>query len=401
MFFFNFLFIFVVMMPNARGDGTGSVSVARLPSAGENRSRLLVTYKKHVSKFARGVQIGSSISKVDIEDAENADAIMERLLKSEDVESVEFDALAYALNAPTDPAYGQQWYLSAINAPEAWDIATGSDRVRVCVVDTGVDAEHPDLIENLKGVAEEPVDRSFRNSYSDSNGHGTHVVGTIGATANNNIGVSGVNWNADVISCKFMNDKGAGYISDAIDCYNWCVVKNNAQIVSSSWATPTYSEALRLTMESLGEEYGAVFVTAAGNEGKNNDDSPKAFPASYNLDNQINVAAINQEGALASFSNYGIETTHIAAPGVRILSTTPNNGYHFLSGTSMAAPIVSGALALMADASQGKISAIDLRNILLESSKTDSSLNDFIQSGRSLDLHAAVQAARDAALSIE
>ncbi len=180
----------------------------------------------------------------------------------------------------------------------------------------------------------------------DDNSHGTHVAGTIGAVGNNGAGVAGINWKIQLMPLKFMDSSGSGYTSDAIAALNFAVA-HGARLSNNSWGGGGYSPELYAAIQNA-RNAGHIFVVAAGNDGVDVDTSP-SYPASYNLDNVVSVAATDQNDQLAYFSNYGANTVQLAAPGVNILSTTPNNTYSSYSGTSMATPHVVGVLALVWD----------------------------------------------------
>lgn len=271
--------------------------------------------------------------------------------------------------APNDPFYqdGSMWGLTGgwgINPQGAWNSTTGSDSVTVAVLDTGIDYGHSDLANRVwrnwdetpgNGVDDDGdgfVDDVYGWDFlhedasvydpGDGDAHGTHVAGTIAAQANNSSGVAGVNWNVKFMPLKFIGPSG-GYTSDAIQAMNYAVA-HGASVINASWGGSTYSAALKSAIDNAGNA-GVLVVAAAGNEGIDSDVSPH-YPSAYDSWNVISVMSINSAGSRSSYSNYGRWTVDIGAPGERILSTVPGNAYQYYSGTSMAAPHVSGVAAL-------------------------------------------------------
>jgi subtilisin family serine protease len=291
---------------------------------------------------------------------------------------------------PNDPRFNELWGLNNtgqtggtpdadIDAPEAWDIQTGNDVV-IGVIDTGVDYNHPDLNDNMwtnpgetpgngidddgNGYVDDFYGYDFVNEDSDpfdDNRHGTHVSGTIAAEGNNGTGVTGVNWNAQIMGLKFLDAGGFGNTFDAIQSVEYAT-RNGAQLTSNSWGGGGFSEALREAIAASGEA-GQLFVAAAGNFSNDNDSFP-FYPASYNLDNIISVAATDDRDRLADFSNFGVTTVDLGAPGVNTLSTLPGGNYGLLSGTSMATPHVSGVVSLLLSQDPG-LSAQDIKDLIL------------------------------------
>ncbi len=316
-----------------------------------------------------------------------ADAIA-RLSARADVEWAEPDYLASGEVKPNDPLYGSQWGLPKINAPAAWDQFTGSAAQKICIVDTGVDYTHPDLAGNcapgynaITGV----------NDGKDDNSHGTHCAGVIGASSNNVQGVAGINWNVNILPCKFMSATGSGYLSDAIECLYWCQ-QNGATISSNSWSTSGDSASLKNAMIDLGNQ-GHLFIVAAGNSAADNDGTTNVtYPAKYNLPSQITVASTTSADTLSSFSSYGATTVHVAAPGSSIYSTVLNGGYAYKSGTSMATPHVAGTVALM-KAANPALSAADLKAKLLATGDVLSSLAGKVSTSSRINVQKALSAA--------
>ncbi len=250
---------------------------------------------------------------------------------------------------PNDPSYASQWALQAIHAPAAWDRSTGTAGITVAVLDTGAVLTHPDLAANLV------PGWNFVNNTSDPSddyGHGTHVAGIIGAVGNNATGIVGINWHVSLMPLKICNGSGQCDLGEEISALQYAVA-HGAKIANASFGGPYGSYQPEEDAIAAAGQAGLLYVAAAGNSSTNNDYQP-FYPASYPLDNLISVAATTSGGGLASFSDYGFNSVQIGAPGQSILSTLPTSGplsdpsgYGYESGTSMAAPEVTGAAALL------------------------------------------------------
>lgn len=309
-----------------------------------------------------------------------------------------------------------------ISALQAWDVTKGSSDVVVGVIDTGIDYQHQDLAANIwTNPGEVPgndldddgngfVDdihgwnaESLNGDPFDDNDHGTHVAGTIGAVGNNGEGITGINWNVQLMALKFLDAGGSGYVSDAIDCINYAIEMKqrgvNLRVLNASWGGPGFSRSLRDAIESAGDA-GILFVAAAGNNGDGSEDLgtdndlAPIYPASYELSNVISVAAIDRRGRLAAFSNYGASSVDVAAPGVSIASTIPYDGYALFSGTSMATPHVSGVAALLASV-QSDLSPNDLKNTILQGAVPLASLEHKTLTGGLLNAFNSLQLLND------
>ncbi len=253
------------------------------------------------------------------------------------VAHVEADSVVHALKpaAPAQPAQTIPWGVDRIEAETVWSAATG-DPVKVAVVDTGIDTAHPDLSANLKGGynAISPA-----KSYTDDNGHGTHVAGTI-AAALNSIGVAGVAPAADLYGVKVLSRSGSGYTSDIIEGIQWAVA-HDVDVINMSLGSAYYSASFDLACQQA-IDAGVTIVAAAGNEGPAL--GTVGYPAKYAR--VIGVSAVDRSDLIAWFSSVGTGVD-IAAPGVGIPSTYKGQKYATLSGTSMASPHVAGVAALV------------------------------------------------------
>lgn len=256
------------------------------------------------------------------------------------VEYVEADYTAYAIGTPSDTYLGNEWGLTKIQAPQAWDVTTGLPTIKIAILDTGVDQNHEDLAGKIV------VNRNFSASptVDDLYGHGTHVAGIAAAVTNNSLGVAGVGYNTDIMNVKVLGDTGSGSYSSIANGIIWAT-DNGAKVISMSLGGSSGSTTLQSAVDYAWSR-GVIVVAAAGNNGS----SAPSYPAYYS--NTIAVAATDSSDRKASYSEYG-SWVDVAAPGVSIFSTLPNHNnqiglnYGYLDGTSMATPFVSGLAGLI------------------------------------------------------
>jgi len=281
---------------------------------------------------------------------------------------------------PDDPGFGNLWGLhntgqsggtadADIDAPEAWDVATGSGAVVAGIVDTGIDAAHPDLAANIwtnpgeipgngldddgNGYADDVRGWDFYqwdNNPQDGHGHGTHVAGTIGAAGSNGVGVAGVNWSIKLMALKAFggSDGTDSDVTEAIAYATWMATNGvKVRVTNNSYGAPSSATYVYDAVAAAGDA-GMLFIAAAGNTGGSIDAAPQ-YPASYALPHVIAVAATDRNDNRSSFSSYGAVSVDLGAPGSDIYSTLPGGGYGNKSGTSMACPHVVGAAALLWD----------------------------------------------------
>lgn len=340
-----------------------------------------------------------------IDDLDNADAAS-IVAQYSQLPEVEYAEPNYEINLeetnagplvpvlPHDPQFNDQWALANsgqrggkqgadISATLAWATTTGNDKLVIAVLDTGVDYTHEDLVENMwvrpatmapyhdneLGTIDDLNGFNAIDSAADpmdDNGHGTHCAGIIGAEGENNVGIAGVNWKVQIMPLKFLNAGGSGSTKDAIEAINYVINRKkagvNIRIISASWGSTQKSRALGDVIRKAYEN-DILFVAAAGNSSVDNDRTPH-YPSSY--PNVISVAALDRNDQLASFSNFGVKSVMIGAPGVDILSTWLGNEYEEKSGTSMATPVVSGVAALIL-ANNPRMSVEDLHKRLMDS----------------------------------
>lgn len=365
----------------------------------------------------------------------------------ENNENIEFAEPNYYMTAapttytPNDPNFTLLWGLNNtgqtggtadvdIDALEAWAMTTGNSSIVVGVLDSGIDWAHPDLIDNIwqnegedtdgdgvlvqnengewvmdpddmngidddgNGYTDDLIGYDFAdedNNPYDENDHGTHVAGTIAASGNNGLGVVGVSHQVKIMALRFLNSDGVGVVSDAIKGLNYSMGKG-VYMTNNSWGGTGMSESLRLAIEQAAEA-NQLFIAAAGNNGLDNDVIPN-YPSSFDSDNIIAVAAINANNELAGFSNYGATSVDVAAPGVAIFSTLPDNSYGGANGTSMACPHVSGAAVLLwsqdLNASYTKV-----KEAILNSTDAAGSLSDVVATSGRLNVYQALMAMQE------
>jgi len=346
----------------------------------------------------------SGLNLIEDEDGKNAETVIAEYSALPEVEYVEkiykiqLDETGDSFEPvlPNDPRFSEQWALANdgqnggtrgadISAVGAWATTTGTNKVVVAVLDSGVDYTHPDLEHNIWKRPENIKEYEDRNlgeiddfhGYNaldndgnpmDQNGHGTHCAGIIGAEGGNNEGITGVNWTVQIMPLKFMDANGSGTTKDAIEAINYVIDRKqagvNVRIISASWGSTQKSRALEDVIKKA-YEAGILFVAASGNASVDNDKSPH-YPSSYNVGNVISVAALDRNDQLASFSNFGAKTVHIGAPGKDILSTWLDHEFRSASGTSMATPVVAGVAALVL-AKNPSLSVDELRRHVLDS----------------------------------
>ncbi len=342
-------------------------------------------------------------------------SMLQALSSRSDVEFVEPDYLLQGASLPNDPRLDEQYAVlntgqPILNSPglagadlaldAAWNIGTGSRDHVVAILDSGVDYTHPDLDANLwsasapftvmlggKAVICPAGSRGFnlvkRNcDPMDDNNHGSQLAGIIGAVGNNGVGITGVNWTANVLALKFLDYRLAGTTSGAIEAIEVAIQLKttgaaNIRVLVAGWGDYSYSKALLAVIEQAFRN-DILFVAAAGNQGNDND-TRSFYPAGYGLPNIISVGAVDHRDELGSLSNFGDSSVHVGAPGMFILSTTVG-GYDYASGTSLAAAHVAGTAAL-ALSQCPDLNTMDLRTNLFEQVTHIPSLTGFTTTG--------------------
>ena len=393
----------VFQVPSSQTKKMQSMSVAmdaEVPHIHTKATRLLISYAhqgvrpseatlkaaglKKVEDYERGSflvvepeeAVSSKTVEALLEDNAVVHAAPDYIMSVSPVARTEMAQPAVAGSIPNDPLFKQLWGMQNIGATRVWPSFREAPNIIVAVIDTGVDYNHPDLKANMWS-------KNGRCGYDffdddddpmDEQNHGTHCAGTIAGAGNNGVGVVGVSWKTKIMAMRFLGPDGGGSTSDGVKCIDWAVA-NGAHILSNSWAGPDTSPELAEAV-TRAEQRGVLFIAAAGNsEGRGNDnDVAPYFPASHPNSNVITVAAIDANDARGSFSHYGRRTVDIGAPGVGIVSTTRNNQYDKYDGTSMAAPHVAGAAALVwgktfSSPVQDRIQMAKVRDLIYENAR--------------------------------
>ncbi|PMG51530.1 S8 family serine peptidase [Shewanella sp. 10N.286.52.B9] len=405
------------------------------------KDEILVVYKENVSIFERlsaqnlvagtvtdknadGIDdkfkylLSGRLAKLSLKSGSNVESAIKLISKHPAVKYAEPNYTYTAIGMPDDPNFLELWGLNNtgqtggvsgadIDAVTAWDTTTGSENVVIGVIDTGVDYNHPDLVANLwvnpneipgNGIDDDNNgvidDVNGFNAITgtgdpmDGNGHGTHVSGTIGAQGNDGVGVVGVNWDVTIIGCKFLSDSGTGSTEAAIACIDYFTnLKVNhgvdVKATNNSWGGGGFSQALKDSIESAGDE-GILFVAAAGNSAVDNDANPH-YPSSYDSDVVLSIASTDHNDDMSSFSQWGLTSVDMGAPGSAILSTLPGNSYGTYSGTSMATPHITGAAALVWSIAPD-IDPVTMKQLLMDSGDANAALTGLTVAGTRLNV---------------
>jgi subtilisin family serine protease len=372
----------------------------------------------HELDLDRNIDLGSTGARLLHSMSKPTKTLLSELSKRADVIYAEPDYLAYGGAIPNDSFYGQLYGMARIGAEQAWETTQGLSSIVIAIPDSGVDFNHPDLAANIWSAPEAfSVDIAGQtincgagsHGYNailnncdplDDQNHGSHVAGIIGAVGNNSQGVAGVNWNAKLMAVKWLNSNNSGFISNAIKSIEFAIQARhrfgtagaNIQIINNSWWMSGPSQ-LVLDEIRVANDNGMLFVAIAGN-GTNNDfishdnDVTPTYPGSYNEPNILTVAATDNTDNLATFSNFGKTSVHLGAPGVNVFSTLRNGGYGFFNGTSMAAPHVAGAAALLL--SRCQLTAAGLKGVLITNTDPIAALTNKTTSGGRLNVNSAL-----------
>lgn len=348
------------------------------------------------------------------------------ILKDPSLTACEPDVIIFPSAIPNDTLFSSQWYLhdpsndADVEMSTAWEKGMGVKEVLIGVLDTGVYWSHPDLLDNMWTNPDDPVDgvdndgngffddvrgvntATGSSDPNDPHGHGTHVAGIIGGRGNNGAGISGVMWRVSLIAVSATNSSSGAFTTKALlegldYFYDLKVAGHNIRAVNASWGGGPYSGLMYDAIARL-NSVDVLLICAAGNESRDNGATPH-YPSDYNVANVVSVGATGPTRELASYSNYG-SSVDIAAPGgdsekgaggtiySTYRSSSPGQAtYAYLQGTSMAAPVVTGAIGLLAS-QRPLYTGAELRSLLLSSADIVPALSSYVDQGRFLNVGA-------------
>jgi predicted outer membrane repeat protein len=428
----------LLMLASMAPAATPLVHLPQLEPPGTHPTRILVRFKPNATASAgtdlrrvfpqatvlRTFRSVEGLTVVEVPQGQTADAL-DAFNAAVDVLYAEPDYQVQTFGLPNDPFLAELWGLhntgqivradpgtpgADIRAAEAWQLWTGDMDFRIAVIDTGINYNHPDLQANMwvnpgeipdngidddeNGYIDDVHGYNFFNESGDPmdvNSHGTHIAGTICGAGNDGMGIVGLNWACNLVAVRFADEGGGGFISDAIQGIQYAI-DNNIRVSNNSWGCYNcFSQALYDVIDAS-QSIGHIFVAASGNGifglGVDIDEIP-AYPAGFDLPNVISVAATTNDDAKAKFSNFGINSVDIGAPGETIFSTVLSDGYDYFNGTSMAAPHVTGVVGLMLSRQPG-LTINEVRTRLFLTARPVESLHGITATGGVVNAVAAI-----------
>jgi subtilisin family serine protease len=393
------LFVLALAAPAAAQDAAPGELIVRFRASADAADRAQTLAHRRAT-VGRSLEL-RGLTLVRLQPGDSLTAAAAALERDADVLYAEPNYVHRIQLTPNDPSYSSLWGLPAIAAPAAWDTTTGSTGVSVAVVDTGVASGHPDLAPNIwtnpdelpNGVDDDgngKVDDLHGWDFvegdataQDGYGHGTHVAGTIGARGNDGVGIAGVAWQTKLMPLRAADDDGFLFSTDIVAAFDYACGEG-ARIVNGSFGG-SGSTAIRDAIDACP---GTLFVFSAGNEALDVDWEP-TYPCAYPSANIVCVAATTPDDELAWFSNYGRQGVDLGAPGEGIYSSIPPTSYAYADGTSMAAPHVAGAAALVA-AHRPSLTAVQLRAALLNAVDPVAEIAELVGQGGRLNVERAL-----------
>lgn len=420
----NFLMIVALILPSFTGALAKEYVIKLKENQAFQDSVSSLSFEKNLKIY--DTHATGKLVLIDIQENEASliDNRLEQLTAMDNVEYIVPNIKFHTFETPNDPKLGSQWALEKVNALDAWEIQIGSPDVVIAVIDTGINWKHEDLIDPIwtntaeipnngidddqNGFVDDVRGWDFRDNDNNPDdatssrnpGHGTHCAGIIGAASNNGKGIAGLARKVSLMPVRFLGADGSGDLMSAAKAIDYAT-NNGADIISASWGAQVARANVGPILEAIERagEKGVIFVAAAANDGRNND-TREIYPANAGFDNVISVAASDPEDQKPSWSNYGKATVDLASPGLNILSTIPGNKYQNLSGTSMATPLVAGAVALILTQAQEDgliLKPIEIRSIL---QATGAKVEIETACNCRIDMEAALESVHKEALTI-
>jgi len=417
------VFLSALLISSAAYSEDQSIKPNLKPTGDYVPGQLIVKYKSSVAKqvvrpmnaITKKVFRASEAELLEFDQIIDLEKMVEALESRNDVEYVEYNSIYKLAVVPDDTRFSDLYGMEKISAPLAWEQTQGSKNIVVGVIDTGIDYNHPDIAANYwanpgeTGLDADGNDKTTNGIDDDENGyvddhrgwdfingdndpmdgndHGSHCAGTIGAVGNNDEGVVGVNWEVSLVGLKIFSDAGSTTVDAIVEAIEYSTLIG-VDVTNNSWGGGGSSEPIKAAISEANDK-GIVFVAAAGNSRANND-TGSFFPANYEFENIISVAATDSRDRLASFSNYGANKVHVAAPGVDIFSTRPGGRYRNMSGTSMAAPHVTGLVALI-KSKFPEASMAELKSRVIFLGDDVAALSDKTITGKRINAHASLE----------
>ncbi len=404
--FLAYLLVILTCLPFTISASSFTVNPTQQPAPPHRDGELLVRFRAGVSQrdrdaiiVAHGAQKKndlhgeSGVEKLKISTGRDVRTAALELLLNPQVEFAEPNFLIAKDDViPNDARFDEQWALrnmgqvgSDINAIDAWNTTTGARSTVIAVIDSGIDFSHPDLVNNqwlnlMPGTQGDLHGWDFiadSSNIQDEQGHGTAVAGIIAAEGNNSLGVTGVMWRAGLMSLRVLDNTGTGDVANAVEAIDYAVA-HGAHVINLSWGTTGESLALKQAIERALRR-DVVVICSAGNSGQDLDTSPY-YPASFGLKDLITVAAIDNLDQPATWSNWSARKVTVAAPGTNILTTRRGGGYWSVTGTSAAAPLVSGIAGLL-KTSRPAVNARLIANAISDGARKVASLSGKVASG--------------------
>lgn len=322
-----------------------------------------------------------------------------KLRKREDIQFASLDRGVFSFDmTPNDSHYSQQWAPPHIGLDDAWSLNSGSPSIKIGVIDSGIDANHPDLSSRIDSALSQCFSDYHTNPLEDTDGHGTRVAGIIGAAGNNNLGIAGVCWGATLVSLRVVNYEGKITPSRIVNAITYATSCGIPILNMSAGMYGPNGETVNVVRQAI-QNYDGLFVCSAGNKGYNTDSGSDAtwhFASNYEMDNVLAVGNSTSQDERYVTSNYGAISVDVFAPGTNIYTTIPcsdspypDNDYAYCTGTSAAAPQVAGLAALLLS-QDPTLTALELKSIILETATPIPALSGYCVTGARINAYDAL-----------